>query len=134
MKRTTTTTTPPAAPASQGRYYWTIQTEGWSAEACEKYGVLPPVIYPHSHLSAIRANTAKELVEKLRPMGWKPSDFDYTSAMLARVEVTKYGFNLVRFSNYAAAVEDDATRASKRVLKHLAEKPKNNRRAVLVMA
>lgn len=107
----TTTSTPLAATAPPPRYYWILQRES-SPELAKLAQVAPSIDYPHSGLTDGQARTAKELMKKLRTKGWKVSGVNNTRSMFARVQITKYGFNVVRFATYAAAVADDEKRAA----------------------
>lgn len=109
----TASSAPPAAAAPPDRYYWVLQRGGHSPERCKQWKIPVPVDYPHSGLTDGQHSTAKKLMDWLLERNWKAERLDNNAcAMFARVQITRYGFSVVRFSTYAAAVADDEKRAT----------------------
>lgn len=89
------------------RVYWVLKRWGGrSAATAARYGV--PIYenpFEHEGMCKNGDSTPQELMKRLREIGWKTAQLTNSSEKIARVEVTRAGFNVIYFPSYADAVK-----------------------------
>lgn len=96
-----------ASSPSRPNVYWVMKRWGGrSAATAARYGVsIYENPFEHEGLSGVANKSPQDLMRRLKKIGWKTAAFTNSPEKIARVEVTRAGFNVVYFPSYAAAVE-----------------------------
>ena len=86
--------------------YWTLKRFGGrtAEDAARHKASIDLNPFPHNGLCWFGFDSPQKLIEHLRTLGWKTTQFTNTTDQFARVETTELGFNVLTFPSYAAAV------------------------------
>lgn len=93
------------SPDFSGNSYWTIKREDMAPP--KSWGVSKIEYHPH-HLLEFKFVRVKDLMRRLRELGWKPSRFKNSDNRFARVRFTRRGFRVTFFDSYSSALRADA--------------------------